>query len=215
MSSDKQTRVAVSSKANTKSGAAASVSSVSKIIHDKRDQFDPKVLKEHEKLIQGINLIARSGVKEGVYKTGKLYGFVSDNDIKVIEYLIKSFDKDEKMLTSRLKKLARTYPQKQNLEATLKHPNYNLGYRLLAALARKVVKHLNSQNPTDLFKAALSKSSMVQVYARTQKKADALAFTDFQIVFPPVFEGKIYFDANTNFYSTDRPKGRISFKLKR
>lgn len=215
LTKDRQVRVAVSSKANKGSGAAASVSSVSRILKDKKDKFAPKIIRKNKELIQGIHLIADNGMKEGVYKTGKLYGLVTDNDIKVIEYLTKSFSKDEKMLTGRLKKLARTFPSKKELEKTLNHPNYNLGYRLLAALARKVANHLNEMNPTELFKATLAKSSMIQVYATTQKKGDALAFTDFRIVFPPAFDGEIYFDARTNFYSTDKPKGRMSFKLKR
>ena len=211
MTADRKTRIAVSSKANKGSGAAASVISVSKILKDKRDTFKPEVLNKHKELIQGIHLIADNPAKEGVYKAGKLYKFVSDNDIKVIEYLIKSFDKDEKILTGNLKKIARSFPAQAEVEKMMKHPNYNLGYRLLAGLARKVADHLNSKNPTDLFKAVLAKSAMVQIYAKTQKKGDALAFTDFRIVYPPVFEGNIYFDARTNFYSTDKPKGRMTF----
>ena len=215
LSDNENARLAISSKANKGSGAAASIGSIATIIRDRKELFDPKVLKKHEDLIQGITLIADNSSKEGVYKTGKLYGFVTDNDIKVIEYCMKSFDKDEKILTGNLKKVAKRYPAQANLEKALKHPNYNLGYRLLAALAYKVADHLNSKNPTELFQAALAKSYMCQVYAKTQKKGDALAFTDFQVVFPPTFDGKIYFDAGTNFYTTDKPKGRMTFKLKR
>lgn len=159
-------------------------------------------------------MLAKNSSVEGVYKTGKLYGFVSDEDIKIIQYMIKSFDKEEKNLTTRLKKIARSYPNKENLQATLMHPNYNLGYRLLAGLARKVTDHLNGLNPTELFRAVLAQSSMCQVYAKTQKKGDALAFTEFKVVFPAVFQGTIVFDATNNYFSTDRPKGRVSFKLK-
>ncbi len=215
LSDDQSARLAISSKANKGSGAAASIGSVAAIIKDRQDLFDPKTLKKHEELIQGINLIANNSAKEGVYKCGKLYKFVTDNDIKVIEYLMKSFDKDDKMMTGNLKKVARRYPAKANLEKALNHPNYNAGYRLLAALAYKVADHLNEKNPTELFKAALAKSYMCQVYAKTSKKGDALAFVDFQVVFPPTFDGKIYFDAGTNFYTTDKPKGRMTFKLKR
>ena len=215
MTGDRKVRIAVSSKANKGSGAAASVMSVSKILKEKIDAFAPELLNSHKELIQGIHLIADNPAKEGVYKAGKLYGFVTDNDIKVIEYFIKSFDKDEKMMTGNLKKIARSFPAQSEVEKMQKHPNYNIGYRLLAGLARKVADHLNAMNPTDLFKAVLAKSAMVQVYAKTQKKGDALAFTDFRMVFPPVFDGHIYFDARTNFYSTDKPKGRMTFKLKR
>lgn len=114
-----------------------------------------------------------------------------------------------------MKKLVRSYPvSKENVEKTINHPNYNLGRRILASLAREVSNYLNALNPTELFRAILSQSTMCQVYAVTQKKGDALAFTTFRVVFPATFEGKIVFDANTNYYSTDKPKGRISFKLK-
>ena len=81
-------------------------------------------LTKNEELIHGINLLAKNSTNEGVYKTGKLYNFVSDNDIKIIEYLMNSFDNDEKILTTNLKKLAKSYPNKQFLPKTLINPNY-------------------------------------------------------------------------------------------
>jgi hypothetical protein len=206
-------RVAVSSKARG-GGASASLSSVAKILDDKADKFPDGFLAKNEELIHGINLLAKNPALEGVFKTGKLYKLVSDADIKIINYLITSFDKDEKVLTGRLKKLAATYPSKEFVHKTLLHPNYNLGYRLLAALARKVSDKLNSLNPTELFRAVLGQSSMCQVYAKTQKRGDSLAFVDFKVVFPATFTGTIIFDAQTNYYSTSAPKGRVSFKLK-
>ena len=206
-------RVAISSKAGG-GGASASLSSVAKILDDKADAFGAKFLKNNEELIHGINLLAKNSAIDGVFKTAKLYGILSDQDIKVIKYLTKSFDKDEKVLTGRLKKLAKTYPIPDNLEKTKMHPNYNLGYRLLAGAARKVVAKLNGLNPTELFRAVLAKSSMIQVYAKTQKRGDSLAFVDFRVVFPATFTGTIIFDAQTNFYTTAPPKGRVSFKLK-
>ena len=206
-------RVAVSSKAGG-GGASASLASVARILDDKADKFDDKFLAKNEELIHGINLLSKNSAKVGVYKTGKLYKFVSDADIKIIDYLIKSFDKDEKVLTGRLKKLANGYPSKEFVQKTLIHPNYNLGYRLLAALAFKVSDKLNSLDPTELFRSVLAKSSMIQVYAKTQKRGDSLAFVEFRVVFPATFTGTIVFDAGANYYSTNSPRGRISFKLK-
>lgn len=211
--SESGAKVAVSSKARG-GGASASLASVARILDDKADKFADGFLAKNEDLIHGINLLSKNPAKEGVYKVGKLYKLVSDADIKIIDYLMKSFDKDDKVLTSRLKKLAATYPSKEFVHKTLVHPNYNLGYRLLAALARKVSDKLNSLDPTELFRAVLAQSSMIQVYAKTQKRGDSLAFVDFRIVFPATFDGKIIFDAQTNYYSTSPPKGRISFKLK-
>lgn len=213
LSEDRSARVAISSKARG-GGASASLTSVARILDTKSDKFDSNFLAKNEELIHGINLLAKNSASEGVYKTGKLYKFVNDNDIKIIEYLMKSFDKDEKVLTTNLKKLARSYPQKKFVEKSKQHPNYNLGYRLIAGLSRKVSEYLNNLDPTELFRAILAQSSMIQVYAKTQKKGDSLAFVDFRVVFPATFSGKIVFDAATNFFSTDKPKGRISFKLK-
>lgn len=212
-SADETAHVAISSKAGG-GGASASLSSVAKILEKKADQFDNKFLATNEELIHGINLLARNSAVEGVYKCAKLYGILSDHDIKIIHYLTKSFDKDEKILSGRLKKLAKSYPTAEYVEKAKMHPNYNLGYRLLAATARKVTDKLNGLNPTELFRAVLAKSSMIQVYAKTQKRSDSLAFVNFRVVFPATFEGKIVFDAQTNFFSTQPPKGRISFKLK-
>jgi len=212
-SEDESAHVAISSKAGG-GGASASLSSVAKILDKKADQFDNKFLAQNEELIHGINLLSNNSAVEGVYKTAKLYGILSDHDIKIIHYLTKSFDKDEKILSGRLKKLARTYPTAEYVEKAKMHPNYNLGYRLLAAAARKVTDKLNGLNPTDLFRAVLAKSSMIQVYAKTQKRGDSLAFVDFRVVFPATFTGTIVFDAQTNFFSTQPPKGRVTFKLK-
>lgn len=214
MSADQGVRIAISSKASKGGGAAASLWSVVKILQTKKKDFSPAFLRKHKELIQSLIILAENSAIDGVYLTGKLYGIISDADIKVINYLIKSFHTDEKILTVRLRKLAATYPTADNLERTKQHPNYNLGYRLLAAVARQVAIKLNKMNPTDLFRGVLAKSSMVQVYAKTQKKGDALAFVDFNVVYPPQFDGLIEFDAQTNFYSTDKPKGRMTFKLK-
>lgn len=213
LSKDQAARVAISSKAGG-GGASASLASVARILDDKSTKFKRGFLKKNENLIHGINLLAKNSSVEGVYKVAKLYKILSDHDIKVINYLTKSFDKDEKVLTGRLKKLAKTYPSKEFLEKTLIHPNYNLGYRLLAAAARKIADQLNDLNPTELFRAVLAQSSMIQVYAKTQKRGDSLAFVNFRVVFPATFTGTIIFDAQTNFFSTQPPKGRISFKLK-
>jgi hypothetical protein len=214
MSADQSVRIAISSKAAKGGGAAASLWSVVKILQSKRDDFKPAFLRKHKELIEALIILAENSAIDGVYLTGKLYGFLSDADIKIINYLIKSFHTDEKILTVRLRKLAATYPSADNLERTKAYPNYNLGYRLLAAVARKVAERLNKMNPTDLFRGVLAKSSMIQVYARTQKKGDSLSFVDFNVVYPPQFDGLIQFDAQTNFYSTDKPKGRMTFKLK-
>jgi len=162
VSEDGSARVAISSKARG-GGASASLASVARIMDEKADKFDGNFLKQNEDLIHGINLLAKNSSVEGVFKTGKLYKFVNDDDIKIIQYLTKEFDKSEKNLTTNLKKLARSYPTKENVQTTLMHPNYNLGYRLLASLARKVTDHLNSLNHTEMFRTVLAQSSMCQV----------------------------------------------------
>ena len=212
-SEDQSAHVAISSKAGG-GGASASLFSVAKILDRKADKFKGKFLAKNEELIHGINLLATNSAVDGVYKCAKLYGILSDHDIKIISYLTKSFDKDEKILSGRLRKLARTYPTPEFIEKTKMHPNYNLGYRLLAAAARKVTHKLNGLDPTELFGALLAQSSMIQVYAKTQKRGDSLAFVNFRVVFPATFTGKIVFDAETNFYSTHPPKGRVTFKLR-
>jgi hypothetical protein len=207
-------RLAISSKQGSGGGAAASLASIDKIYKENEKTFSSAFKKKYVQIIEAIDVLSTNPADVGIYKLGIGFRYVTNADVKIINTLIKNpSNKNEKILTTNLKKILATYPSKDHLPTTLAHPGYNLGYRLLAGLARLVAKRLNNQDPTKFFTAVLNKSSFIQVYAKTQKRGNDLGFVDFNVVWPAKFTGSVYFDANTNYYSTDRPKGRMTFKF--
>jgi hypothetical protein len=39
-------------------------------------------------------------------------------------------------------------------------------------------------------------------------------FSNFEVIYPPVFTGTIKLDASSNFYATRRPVGKMGFSIK-
>lgn len=89
-----------------------------------------------------------------------------------------------------------------------------MGYHALGGIAEMVADKLN-QMPgiSDFFKAVLERSTMVQVKSTVQKSGDGAAFTNFQVIYPPVFNGIIKVVAGNNYMATRKPIGKISFKI--
>jgi hypothetical protein len=81
-------------------------------------------------------------------------------------------------------------------------------------VAELVADHLNTlPNMSNFFKAVLSNSTMVQVKSKVAKSGDGAAFSDFNVIYPPVFNGVIKVVAGNNYMATRKPIGRISFKI--
>ena len=98
--------------------------------------------------------------------------------------------------------------------AKFEDPAYDFGYHMLAGVAELVADRIN-QMPglSDFFKAVLERSTMIQVKSRMQKSGNGATFTNFQVIYPPVFEGTIKVVAGNNYMATRRPVGKLSFKI--
>lgn len=97
-------------------------------------------------------------------------------------------------------------------------PAYSLGWHLLAALAKKIANHYNKNPLVDgFFKHVLERSNMVQV--KTSVRAvggqnGGAMFNQFTVIYPPVFEGKIELNADTNYMATRGPvSSGLAFKI--
>ena len=98
--------------------------------------------------------------------------------------------------------------------AKFEDPAYDMGYHALAGIAELVADKLN-QMPgiSDFFKAVLERSTMVQVKTTVSKTGEDAAYTNFQVIYPPVFNGIIKVVAGNNYMATRKPIGKISFKI--
>jgi hypothetical protein len=204
------TKIGISSK-DSGGGAAASVTSLSSVIEKNPERFkDLLNKKKYKYLFNVINLIKEKSAVEGPLELGVLYGIIDRADqIKILEatndpHLIKSD------VTKKLQKLLNNPIYKPNT----KSPNYMIGYHLLTAVANLVTEHLNEQEDTvtAFFKEILSRSNMVQCKTIMKSTGSAAAFIDFNIIWPPVFEGKVKFQSQKN-YGSGKPGGKICFKI--
>ena len=77
-----------------------------------------------------------------------------------------------------------------------------------------VVKHLNSDIglTTEFFKFMLSRANLIQVNQFTARKDDGVSFSKFDVIWPPVFTGKIKFSAS-DFQSNKKPTSRLAFSV--
>lgn len=103
-------------------------------------------------------------------------------------------------------------------------PDYRIGWHLLAAVATGVATKVNKDYPTDkFFKTVLERSNMLQIKTsltqkmlkdESGKNVTGAYFSNFEVIYPPVFTGTIKLDSSSNFYATRRPVGKMGFEIK-
>ena len=103
-------------------------------------------------------------------------------------------------------------------------PDYRIGWHLLAAVAAGAADAINKSYRIDaFFKAVLERSNMIQVKTTLKKAAvknaegkdtNGAYFSNFEVIYPPVFTGTIRLDASSNFYATRVPVGKMGFAIK-
>lgn len=92
--------------------------------------------------------------------------------------------------------------------------NWHWGWRLLSAIARDVADEINKdKNFTKGLLELLKKSAMMQVHSQTSVTKDQVKFTGFTVKYPAVFTGTIKLTHEKNYASTEKPKGRYTFKF--
>ena len=85
----------------------------------------------------------------------------------------------------------------------------------MACVAKNIANIVNNDPNTDsLFRSILERSNMVQVKTTVRKTGDAAAFTQFQVIYPPIFNGKFLMIADNNYMATRMPIAPLSFAIK-
>ena len=208
-------KLRISNKAEGKGGAASTVSilEILKRYPERFSRADKAMLKEGGKFypfINAINIIAKNQSSDGAIALALEFGFIDERDAQVAKAMLDAKSTNPKDLTARLRKIV-TNPAIMNAKTDL--PDYKVCYHLIAALARLVVGHLNSDKAltTEFFKFMLSRANLIQVNQFTQRQNDGVAYNRFDVVWPPVFTGKILFSAS-DFQSNKKCGQRIAFK---
>ena len=139
-----------------------------------------------------------------------VFKVLDDADITFLYSIYNKGPHHNAKLTAGWKKLLAEVPYQPDKV----HPEYQLGFHLLAVVAKYVASRINenTQEITNFFKHILSSSKLIQVYAKTTVKGDALFYSNFKVTWPPVFAGTISVDANS-YTARTKPSRKISFSF--
>lgn len=203
--------IGISSKAG-KQGAKPSVKSIIDTLTTKSESFTPQFLNDHNDIIEDLTVLYEQSAISGVMTIAAQKKIIDKADIKYISSIYSKGNVDPSGITENLRNLLNnsTY---QNLDKA--NPEYQLGYHILAVIAREVANYFNRDKNriTEFFKAVLNNANMVQVLTKTATQGDGVAYRTFEVIWPAVFEGVIQ-TTGTHYTSRTRPSRKISFEFK-
>ena len=182
--------------------------------------------KKHSTFRQQVSVQGNMGINGPLYLAEFEFGFINRQEAEMILDMIKrgqgvhpDVALKKKAITKNLHDLIKIKGAKNYND-----PGYSCGWHLLAALAKKVANHVNSDTTIKIdqfFKAVLERSNMIQVKTgmTTSKPSGddtigGAAFSQFTVIYPPIFDGKIELNADTNYMATRAPvSSGLAFKI--
>jgi hypothetical protein len=209
-------KLRISNKAEGK-GGAASTTSILEII----DKYPERFSKEDKAMLEpggkygdfvtALRTIVNSTSVQGPVQLAIEFGYIDKADAENAVENLDNKTNDQRLLTPRLKKIIN---DTSIFNAQTDKPDYKVCYNVIASLARLVVKHLNADIglTTEFFKFMLSRANLVQVNQFTERKDDGVAFSRFDVIWPPTFTGKIKFSAS-DFQSNKKSTSRLAFSV--
>ena len=209
-------KLRISNKAEGK-GGAASTTSILEIIDKYPERFseeDKAMLAPDGKygdFITALKTISGAKGYEGPVRLAEKFGYIDFADAASALNNLEQKTNDPRALTPRLQEIIN---DKSIFSAKTDKPDYKVCYHVIASLARLVVKHLNEDIglTTEFFKFMLSRANLVQVNQFTERKGDGVAFSKFDVIWPPTFTGKIKFSAS-DFQSNKKSTSRLAFSV--
>ena len=209
-------KLRISNKAEGK-GGAASTTSILEIIDKYPERFSDKDKAmlapggKYGDFVTALRTIASVKSFEGPVKLAQEFKYIDSTDAENAQENLKNKTNDITLLTPRLQEIIQ---DTSIFNAQKDKPDYKVCYHVIASLARLVVKHLNADIglTTEFFKFMLSRANLVQVNQFTERKDDGVAFSRFDVIWPPTFTGKIKFSAS-DFQSNKKASQRLAFSV--
>jgi len=209
-------KLRISNKAEGK-GGAASTTSILEIIDKYPERFsneDKAMLAPGGKygdFVTALRTIVASSSVQGPVQLAMEFGYINKADAENALENLNNKTNNQALLTPRLKKIIN---DTSIFNAQTDKPDYKVCYNVIASLARLVVKHLNADIglTTEFFKFMLSRANLIQVNQFTVRKDDGVAFSKFDVIWPPSYTGKIKFSAS-DFQSNKKSTSRLAFSV--
>lgn len=197
------TIVGISSKGGK--GAKASVKNIHDAIADA-----PDVMKaQYQTTVKIVNIVSKETAKDGPFRLAQLYRILPQGLEQEINGYIQAGKQDYAGLSPACTELFNYGTPRQDV------PGFNTGYAMLALLAKKVTRTINSAGPEfgQGCVAFLNQSSIVQLYCKMGKNGQDARVTGWDAVYPPNFQGTVEIDGSKNYYSS-RIGGKFAFGFK-
>ena len=209
-------KLRISNKAEGK-GGAASTTSILEIIDKYPERFSDKDKAmlapggKYGDFVTALRTIASVKSFEGPVKLAQEFKYIDSTDAENAQENLKNKTNDINLLTPRLQEIVK---DTSIFNAQTDKPDYKVCYNVIASLARLVVKHLNKDIglTTEFFKFMLSRANLIQVNQFTTRTDDGVAFSRFDVIWPPTFTGKIKFSAS-DFQSNKKASQRLAFSV--
>jgi hypothetical protein len=209
-------KLRISNKAEGK-GGAASTTSILEIIDKYPERFSDKDKAmlapdgRYGDFVTALRTIASVKSFEGPVNLAVEFEYIDKTDAANALENLKNKTNDINLLTPRLQEIVK---DTSIFNAQTDKPDYKVCYNAIASLARLVVKHLNADIglTTEFFKFMLSRANLIQVNQFTERKDDGVAFSRFDVIWPPTFTGKIKFSAS-DFQSNKKASQRLAFSV--
>lgn len=206
-------RLRISNKAKG-AGGAASLVSIHQTIQRYPERFTAEdrtlLATKYKKYMDATEIISTNTAAEGILKLAIQYGIIDQTEAQIVLSAVKTNQQTTDNFTQRLTTIladTRIYAAKTD------KPDYSVAYHIFASIAKLVAGYLNQDigESTEFFRFILSRANLIQVNQFTRRTGDAVGWERFDVVWPPVFPGKIKFDVS-NFQANKKPGGRLSFK---
>jgi hypothetical protein len=197
------TRVGISSKGGK--GAKASVRNIADAIAKAPEEM--KV--QYQTTVNIVDIVQSNTAKDGPFRLAEMYGALPEGLEAEINGYIQEGKKDYIGISPASTELFNYGTPKQDI------PGFNVGFALLALLAKKVTRLINESGPEFGLGcvAFLNQSSIVQLYCKMGKNGQDARVTGWDAVYPPNFQGTVQIDGSKNYYSS-RIGGKFAFGFK-
>jgi hypothetical protein len=228
---DEATKIIISSK-NKSGGAAASLTGAMETIDKYPGDFGPgtQFAQIYNSILPALKILHEEQAIAGVLLASVSRKIINNDERKYILEIYGKGTGTEQDL-QRFPNLPTVYKAKSfigsnvvnakgqevisNKGVDLSNAKFQMGYHLLGNCAKLLKASLNNDTTlmTDFFKAVLNKAAMVQVYTYTEKSGNGIVFSNFDVVWPPTFNGKIIIESD-HYTSNAKPSKKISFAFK-
>ena len=201
--------VGISSKGED--GATASVKNIADGVGKAREKGMTDILEEYADQVEIIERVGSLSSIDLPLVLGQEFGFINRSQADVILQLIKSGAKtlDTVSMSSADRKRMEQYMAMNRPK--LDNPKYNVGYHVMAMLAKQVLMEINSDPKFgEACLKFLNTSPIVQLHLKGVEGKNSYQVSGFEVKYPPDFQGTVALDAS-KVYSATGTNGRVTF----